>query len=153
MPEKKPRSPDAAISWDHRRLPDPFAVLAGIFNSAMDAIITVDSSQTIVLFNPAAERLFGYPAADVLGEPLDVLIPRRLRDVHREHIENFGLTGVTQRSMSSPGILMALRAGGTEFPIEATISQAYSDGQKFFSVILREITAVRRSGQESANGK
>lgn len=139
MSEQKLRSPDAAINWDHRKLRDPFAVLAGLFNSAMDAIITVDSSQSIVLFNPAAEGLFGYTAGEVLGDSLDMLIPGAFRDIHRRHIENFGRTGVTQRSMTAPGILKALRRDGTEFPIEATISQIVSEGQKYFSVILREI--------------
>jgi len=132
--------PDAAIAWDHRKLRDPFVVLAGLFNSAMDAIITVDGSQCIVLFNPAAEKLFGYVAAEVLGDSLDILIPARLNAVHRQHIEDFGRTGVTQRSMTSPGTLKAVRADGTEFPIEATISQTVSEGDRFFSVILREIS-------------
>lgn len=146
---KEHRSPDAAISWDNRKLHDPFAVLAGLFNSAMDAIITVDSRQEIVLFNPAAEKVFGYPAVDVLGEPLDMLIPNALREVHRKHIVDFGRTGVTQRSMKTPGILKALRSDGTEFPIEATISQTVTEGQKFFSVILREIVGRQSAVDDS----
>ena len=64
--------------------------LAGIVNSAMDGIITIDESQHIVLFNPAAENIFHYRADDVVGQPLDILLPERFRSIHFEHIEEFG---------------------------------------------------------------
>ncbi len=126
--------------WDARRLEDPFEVLAGIFNSAMDAIIAVDSEQCIVLFNPAAERIFGYLALEVLGQPLDILIPQGVRAMHHAHVEKFGRTGVTRRSMGSPGVIAGLRSDGSEFPIEATISQTLSGGKKYYSVILRDVS-------------
>jgi PAS domain S-box-containing protein len=75
------------------------AKLAGILASAMDAIITVDENQRVVLFNAAAERMFRCPAADALGESLDRFIPERFLAAHREHIRVFGETKVTQRTM------------------------------------------------------
>jgi PAS domain-containing protein len=75
------------------------AKLAGILASAMDAIITVDEDQRVVLFNAAAERMFRCPAAEALGESLDRFIPERFRAAHREHIRVFGETKVTQRTM------------------------------------------------------
>src|SRR6266446_674737 len=119
--------------------------LAGVIGSAMDAIITIDEEQRIVLFNAAAERMFLYPAEDAIGKPLDQFIPERFRAGHQGHIQSFGKTHVTRRGMGALGALFGLRADGEEFPIEASISQIETDGQKFFTVILRDITERKRS--------
>jgi PAS domain S-box-containing protein len=116
------------------------ARVGGIVDSAMDAIIAVDESQRIVLFNAAAERVFRWPQAAVLGQPLDMLIPERLRGAHRGHIERFGATGVTSRRMGSQTTLVGLRSNGEEFPLEASISQHVENGKKTFTVILRDVT-------------
>src|SRR5438132_1373345 len=119
--------------------------LAGVIGSAMDAIITIDEQQRIVLFNAAAERMFLYPAEDAIAKPLDQFIPERFRAGHQGHIHNFGKTHVTRRGMGALGALFGLRADGEEFPIEASISQIETDGQKFFTVILRDVTERKRS--------
>ena len=111
-----------------------------IVESAMDPIIALDESQRIVLFNSAAERVFGWPRAALIGEPLDRLIPERFRQLHRDHIERFGATGTTSRRMGALSALTALRANGEEFPIEASISQHVENGAKVFTVILRDVT-------------
>ncbi|MCY0853582.1 PAS domain S-box protein [Cupriavidus sp. D39] len=80
------------------------ARLAGIIRSSMEAIITVDEGQRIVLFNPTAERLFGYAAADMIGCPLADLIPVRFRVAHEAHVRRFGVTGVTDRQMGQHSI-------------------------------------------------
>ncbi|HKX83290.1 MAG TPA: PAS domain S-box protein, partial [Pyrinomonadaceae bacterium] len=114
--------------------------LAGVIGSAMDAIISVDEEQKIILFNSAAERMFRFPSDEAIGQPLDRFIPQRFRDAHEEHVRNFGLTHVTRRSMGALGALYGLRSDGEEFPIEASISQIESDGKKIYTVILRDIT-------------
>ena len=121
------------------------AQLTGIIESAMDAIIMVDSAQRVALFNPSAEQMFGRKAAEVLGEPLDVLLPQRFRTAHFEHIRSFGATGATHRRMGGLGAITGLRADGEEFPIEASISQLEVSGEKYFTVILRDITENRRA--------
>jgi PAS domain S-box-containing protein len=113
---------------------------SSVVASAMDAIITLDESQRIIVFNSAAEKMFGAPAWEVLGKPLDRFIPTPIRQHHREHVRNFGAVGVTTRSMESPGVLTALRANGEQFPIEATISHVQVAGQKLYTVIMRDIT-------------
>ena len=120
------------------------ARLSAIVDSAMDAVISVDEKQKIVLFNRAAEQVFGVRREAVLGAPLDSLLPVRFRGAHRGHIESFGKTGVTSRRMGDVTTLWALHADGSEFPIEASISQAGEPGSRFFTVILRDITRRRK---------
>jgi PAS domain S-box-containing protein len=114
--------------------------LDAIVQSAMNGIVAIDADQRIVLFNAAAERMFGCAAAEALGGPLDRFIPEPFRAAHRRHVEAFGRTGVTARRMKPLAALWAVRADGTEFPIEASISQAVVGGHKLFTVILRDIT-------------
>jgi PAS domain S-box-containing protein len=116
------------------------ARLASIVESAMDGIITVDAKQRVVLFNRAAEQLFGVRQADAIGAQLERFIPQRFRAAHRAHVEKFGRTGVTSRRMGDATTLWALRADGSEFPIDASISQGGEAGNHFYTVILRDIT-------------
>ncbi len=113
---------------------------ARTIESAMDAIITVDKDQHIVLFNEAAQIMFQYQPETIIGQSLEQIIPVRFRDIHHTHIKSFGETGVTNRRMGALGGISGLRADGEEFPIEASISQIEQDGEKFFTVILRDIT-------------
>ncbi|MEO8132669.1 MAG: PAS domain S-box protein [Betaproteobacteria bacterium] len=122
--------------------------LDAIVQSAMDAIITVDAGQRIVLFNAAAEKMFGCGAAEALGSSLDRFIPQRWRGAHHTHVERFAQTGETSRRMGVRKALLALRADGTEFPIEASISQASVGGQKLLTVILHDITQRARAEDE-----
>jgi PAS domain S-box-containing protein len=114
--------------------------LAGVIQSAMDAIVTVDEQQKIVMFNAAAEKMFGCPAAAARGQAVTRFIPQRFRAAHAEHIREFGETGVTSRAMGTKRVLWAMRADGTEFRIEASISQLSAGGRKLFTVIMRDVT-------------
>ncbi len=129
------------------------ARVSGIVDSAMDAIIAIDEQQRIVLFNAAAERAFRWPQRAVLGQPLDMLIPERLRAVHGRHIARFGETGVTSRRMGEQTVLVGLRSTGEEFPIEASIAQHVENGKKTFTVILRDVTRRAQAEQELARSE
>ena len=118
--------------------------------SAMDALISVDEDQKIILFNQAAERMFRWSAGELVGRSMDCLIPERFRRTHGEHIRRFGQSGVTTRKMGALGMITGLRAGGEEFPIEASISQVGVEGKRYFTVILRDITERRRLENELA---
>ena len=129
-------------------LRDSQARLAGIIDSAMDAIITVDNEQRILVFNLAAEKMFRCPALEAIGESLEHFIPDRFRAIHSSHIQSFGQTGVSTRAMAGARAVYGLRSGGEEFPIEASISQLESEGRKFYTVILRDITERKRAEDE-----
>ncbi len=121
------------------------ARMARMVDSAMDAVISVDADQRILVFNRAAEAMFQRPAAEVIGRPLDMLLPRRFRESHRDHIERFGAAAVTSRSMGSLGALSGLRADGQEFPIEASISRVEVGGDRIYTAIIRDISARVRT--------
>jgi PAS domain S-box-containing protein len=122
--------------------------LAGIVSTAMDAIITVDEDQRVVLFNEAAERMFGCPAAEAMGQTLDRFIPECLRCAYSEGIGCFGETSGANRAMARPNALTGLRTDGTEFPIEAAISKIEVGGRTLYTVIHRDITERKRAEAE-----
>jgi two-component system, cell cycle sensor histidine kinase and response regulator CckA len=119
--------------------------LSGVISSAMDAIISVDKDQRVTLFNNAAERMFGCSASEAIGQTLDRFIPERFRGVHREHICAFGQSHVTRRRMGALGAVYGLRSDGEEISIEASISHLEADGQKVYTVILRDITERQKA--------
>ncbi|MDT7042822.1 PAS domain S-box protein [Candidatus Nitronereus thalassa] len=133
-----------AVESMHRETQEGFQAievqLAGIIHSAMDGIITVNDSQHVVLFNAAAEQMFGYSAKEAIGQPIDIFIPDRFRDAHRRHIEVYGETQGTNRRMGALGSISGLRRNGEEFPIEASISQFKRGDHRFYTVILRDVT-------------
>lgn len=132
----------------YTELRDSRTQLASIIDSAMDAIITLDANHRIVIFNSAAEKMFDCPADEAIGGSVDKFIPGRFRDTHREHIESFGRTHTTKRSMGSLGEIFGLRSDGEEFPIEASISQVDIGSRKLFTVIIRDSTERKRREEQ-----
>lgn len=118
-------------------------LLARILDVADDAVVSVDDQGRIVLFNQGAKRIFGYEEAEIIGHPLDTLIPQRHRYTHSAHVEAFGHTGVSARAMAERGEIFGLRKNGEEFPAEASISQVELKGRKIFTAILRDVSARR----------
>jgi len=129
---------------------DAAGLLAGLLDSAMDAIITTDEQQNIVLFNRAAERIFGWSRQDILRQPLEKLIPMRFRAAHASQVRRFGDAGVTSRRMGTLNVVYGVRASGEEFPMDASISQLETPRGKLFTVILRDITERLRAEEEQA---
>jgi PAS domain S-box-containing protein len=124
--------------------------LIGLLESAMDGIISCDDSQAIVLYNRAAEKMFGWTAEEALGQPLTLLIPSRFHSMHSQQVRQFGATGTTSRRMGDNTILYARRKNGDEFPIEASISKLSTPEGKLYTVILRDITERVRARDELA---
>jgi PAS domain S-box-containing protein len=114
--------------------------LAKILDLAEDAIISVDGEQRIVLFNHGAERMFGYTAQEVDGQPLDILLPKALARPHRDQIRAFAKVPAAARRMSERSRIHGRRKDGTEFPAEASISKVDMNGSMTFTAILRDVT-------------
>ncbi|MEM1055217.1 MAG: PAS domain S-box protein [Bacteroidota bacterium] len=125
------------------------ALKRGVFESALDAVITIDREGRIIEFNPAAEATFGHRAADVIGEQMaDLIVPERLRSAHRAGMERYLATGegpVLGTRIEVP----ALRADGSEFSCELAINPVrLDDDREVFTATLRDITE-RKAAEEA----
>ncbi len=121
---------------------------AGILDIAHEAIISVDEAQRVVVFNQGAEKIFGYSQAEILGAPLDRLIPTRFQDAHRAHVDGFANHGVGSRRMQERREVSGLRKDGTEFPAEASISKLELNGERICTVVLWDITSRHHADAE-----
>lgn len=113
-------------------------------DSVMDAIVSVDQAQNVVMFNLAAEHMFGISAADIIGKPLASLMPLSRRDAHSGHVRSFMNSSVSSRGMGEQVDIFGLRADGSEFPLESAISQTMIDGKPQFTAVLRDVTERHR---------
>jgi two-component system cell cycle sensor histidine kinase/response regulator CckA len=116
------------------------ARLAGILGSAMDAIISTGPDQRVLYFNPAAERMFGIAAEDVVGTDIARFVPVALQAEYARLLGEFGRKGSAARRLGSRGVLRAVRASGEEFPIEASISQTGSGDTQLLTIVIRDRT-------------
>ncbi len=124
-----------------------------IFESVMDAMITVDDEMKIVLFNAAAERIFGCSAADVLGKSLDQFVPPHYRWGHTISMREYGSTSNETRQMGYSHDVWALRANGQEFPIEASISTVATESGKLYNVVVRDTTEKKKAAERLRNSE
>ncbi len=122
--------------------------LARILASAMDAIVTMDSDGRVVLFNTAAEKIFGCAAVEAIGQPLDRFLSDGFRTALQRSLQSLQSGGQAQPYVWAPEGLTARAANGREFPIEATISQAEAGGRRLYTLILRDIDERRRAEEQ-----
>ncbi len=131
------RAQDAVRESEHHK--------SAILDSALDPIITFDMQGLILEFNPAAERIFGFRRADVLSKPLeDLIVPPRYRDEYQKGLNRYLETGESnlfgERVETS-----ALRADGTEFPVELAVTATNISGKPTFTAYLRDITERKQA--------
>ncbi|MFZ6872905.1 MASE3 domain-containing protein [Undibacterium sp. Di27W] len=127
--------------------------LSRMIDTAIDGIITIDDSQSIILVNPAAAATFGYEVQDLMGASLNLVLPERHRKVHGKHVQQFGETGETRRKMGGnfeDFYVTGVKANGEEFPIEASISSQIENGKRFYTVIFRDITERKVAKEKMA---
>jgi PAS domain S-box-containing protein len=137
------------IKIAEQRLKESEAKFSGIISLSADAIISIDEEQRITLFNNGAEQVFGYSQSEVIGAPLDILIPDRFRSAHRQHVERFAASAVTVRQPGERLITIAgLRKSGEEFPGEAAISKLRVGEKTLLTVAMRDITERKRFEKE-----
>jgi PAS domain S-box-containing protein len=119
-----------------------------ILDSALDCILTIDHEGRITEFNPAAERTFGYRRDEVMGKEMaDVIIPPPLRESHRQGLARYLATGEA-RVLGTRVEMTAMRADGSEFPVELAITRIPMDDPPSFTGYLRDITESKRSEEE-----
>ncbi|MEY4512040.1 MAG: hypothetical protein RLZZ450_4162, partial [Pseudomonadota bacterium] len=125
------------------------AKLAGIVSMAMDAVITVDETLHISMFNAGAERIFGWATSEVLGKSIELLLPTRFHAAHALHLNTFRDAPEAARTMG--GLRPAIygrRKNGQEFYADAAISKLFVGGAWLFTVFLRDITEQKRIEHE-----
>ena len=130
-----------------RDLADSTERLQAILDSATDAVICADGEGRIQLWNPAAERILGHAPEDTLGEPLSMIVPERYRDAHEAGIARMGAGG-EPRIIGQTVEVAALRADGSEVPVELSLSTWTTDEGRFYAGILRDVTQ-RKQAEEA----
>ena len=116
-----------------------------IFNIAPEAIIAVDSDMNISLFNHGAERVFGYLAAEVIGQSFEILMPERYRRHHQTLVSEFQNSDLEYRLMDARKEITGLRKDGSEFPAAASVSKSHRHNNTVFTVMLHDTTERRAS--------
>ncbi len=118
-----------------------------VLETAADAIVTMGEEGAIGSFNPAAERLFGWRAPEVLGKPVALLMPSPHRERHDEYLARYHETGVA-RIIGIGREVECVRRDGTTFPAFLSVGEATVDGRRLYTGIVRDLTAEKRLREE-----
>jgi len=119
--------------------------VSAILAIAADAIISLDETFHITLFNEGASAIFGYAPHEIIGRPLDVLIPARMRAGHHHHVASFASAPIAARKMGDRQEIFALHKDGSEFPAEASIAKHEIAGRRAYMVVLRDVTERKQA--------
>jgi len=150
--EKRQRRPNTAGSRlrTERDSQPPFgdadSRVRAILNSVVDGIITIGSDGTIVAFNPAAERIFGYGPAEVIGRNVSMLMPSPDRDKHDGYVRQYLATGKAN-IIGRPREVEGLRKDGTRFPMNLAVTETPVGDRLFFTGVVRDVSRLRRTEQ------
>ncbi|MDI3282327.1 PAS domain S-box protein [Polyangium sp. 15x6] len=118
---------------------DAAARLRAIVDTAVDGIITIDERGTIETMNPAAERMFGYGADELIGQNIKTVMPEPYRTEHDTYLANYLRTGV-RKIIGIGRKVRGRRKEGTEFPLELAVSEFFVGERRFFAGVIRDIT-------------
>ena len=148
---------EAAVLWvtaflvlryraSSRYLEDREQRLRALVTTAVDGVMIIDATGTVQEYNPACERLFGYPADEVVGRNVKMLMPGPYRDEHDQYLRRYRSTGV-KRIIGIGREVEGRRKDGTTFPMELSVGEARPGGQQVFVGIIRDITARKVAEQ------
>jgi protein-histidine pros-kinase len=129
------------------RTDDSEAYFKHLLELAPDAMIIIDERGKIAIVNRQAEEMFGYTRREMLGQPVEMLLPDRLRRVHVGHRTGYALEP-RLRPMGQGQDLLARRKDGSEFPVEISLSPVKSDSGRFVSSVIRDVTKRKRMEDE-----
>jgi PAS domain S-box-containing protein len=125
------------------------ARLRAVLDNSHDGILCVDGDRRITVYNRGAERIFGYSAEEMIGQPLEALIPAELGASHRAEFERFRVTGRTSRPMGASREVVGLRRSGEKFPAEVTISRFEVEGEPLLTACVRDVSERRALEDQS----
>ena len=113
--------------------------LEGILTAAVDGLVIIDETGTIEVFNPAAERIFGYSAVEAIGRNVNILMPSPYREEHDCYLHNYLGTGVP-KIIGIGREVHGQRKDGSQFPMDIAVGELRTEGQKRFIGIVRDVT-------------
>jgi PAS domain S-box-containing protein len=118
-----------------------------LFATAAEGLVVVDSSGRILMKNPKLSEMFGYESGELLGQPIETLLPKATRTKHTEHRAKYNIRPV-QRSMGMGMDLWGLRKDGTEFPVEVSLNHFTVHGERYVMGLVTDITLRRRAEED-----
>jgi PAS domain S-box-containing protein len=122
---------------------DPVPVLWGLIDALADGVLLAQDEGALVLANQQAEDMFGYAHAELIGRPVESLVPAGLQAAHRGHRAAYA-QAPTARPMGAGAQLVALRKDGTTFPAEISLSPVTTAAGTFTVTVIRDVTGARR---------
>src|ERR671918_3081418 len=134
--------------FPHRQVDDKLrkseARYRTVLDAAFDAIVTITPDGVVRWFNRGAERIFGYRAEEVIGQPVTLLMPERYRELCVAGLHRYLRTGEAH-VVGGTTELVGLRKDGSEFPIEMSLGETYEDGERLFTGVIRDVTERKES--------
>jgi PAS domain S-box-containing protein len=141
----KPRKSKAAKAVpSNKEFPQPAQLFRVVAETATDAIVTIDEQSTILFVNTAAERIFGYAISEMMHQPVTMLMPHYLRELHRGAVEGYLQTGKKHFSWTAIK-LTGLHRSGREFPVEVSLGEQVRGKRRIFTGIVRDISEREQS--------
>jgi PAS domain S-box-containing protein len=121
--------------------------LRAVVDTAVDGVILIDAQGTILMFNPACERLFGYAAEEVIGQNVKTLMPAPYQSEHDRYLENYRRSG-DRKIIGIGREVVGRRKDGSTFPMDLSVGESKEDGQPIFVGIIHDLTQRKRSDTE-----
>jgi PAS domain S-box-containing protein len=130
----------AEREWATEKLREGDKLLRTVIDSTKEAIISIGEDGLIILFNPAAEEMFGRNRHEMIGKPLDSLMPKEYREKHGQYVKSYFATGKPNRAIGKILELPGLRSDGSVFLMEISLSAGSLENKQFVVAVARDIT-------------